>query len=213
VLGKVLGELTLRLGKPLVKPNSGQESAEIAPRRSPVRVRLAPSKPPEIGGFLVGESACFGPGARCSDALRCTVKGRASGVGRRGDVVRHRPSRGDRAAPRAETVSRGIASVPLPCPLRGSFRGPQDLYASRFEPVTGAFPFRARSPVPLPGSLSAGDSGGSEGRLFENGVLDRTPKGPRRRAQCACSSRFRDGSHKFFFGVPAKGGPGGEPNA
>jgi hypothetical protein len=43
-----------------------------------VRVRLAPSKPPEIGGFLVGESACSGPGARCSDALRCTVKGPAS---------------------------------------------------------------------------------------------------------------------------------------
>jgi hypothetical protein len=41
-LGKVLGELTRRLGKPLVKPNSGQEGAEIAPRRSPVRVRLAP---------------------------------------------------------------------------------------------------------------------------------------------------------------------------
>ena len=43
VLGKVLGEITRRLEKPLVKPNSGQESAEIAPRRSPVRVRLAPS--------------------------------------------------------------------------------------------------------------------------------------------------------------------------
>ena len=42
VLGKVLGEITRRLEKPLVKPNSGQESAEIAPRRSPVRVRLAP---------------------------------------------------------------------------------------------------------------------------------------------------------------------------
>jgi hypothetical protein len=43
VLGKVLGEPTRRLGNPLVKPNSGAESAEIAPRRSPVRVRLAPS--------------------------------------------------------------------------------------------------------------------------------------------------------------------------
>jgi hypothetical protein len=42
VLGKVLEELTRRLGKPLVKPNSAQESADIAPRRSPVRVRLAP---------------------------------------------------------------------------------------------------------------------------------------------------------------------------
>jgi hypothetical protein len=42
VLGKVLGELTGRLGKPLVKLNSGEKSAEIAPRRSPVRVRLAP---------------------------------------------------------------------------------------------------------------------------------------------------------------------------
>jgi hypothetical protein len=42
LLGKVLGELTRRLAKQVVKPNSGQESAEIAPRRSPVRVRLAP---------------------------------------------------------------------------------------------------------------------------------------------------------------------------
>jgi hypothetical protein len=32
VLGRVLGELTGRLGKPPVKPNSGQKSAEIAPR-------------------------------------------------------------------------------------------------------------------------------------------------------------------------------------
>jgi hypothetical protein len=42
LLGKVLGELTRRLGKQLVKPDSGEGSAEIAPRRSPVRVRLAP---------------------------------------------------------------------------------------------------------------------------------------------------------------------------
>jgi hypothetical protein len=42
LLGKVLGELTRRLAEQLVKPNSGQESAEIAPTRSPVRVRLAP---------------------------------------------------------------------------------------------------------------------------------------------------------------------------
>jgi hypothetical protein len=35
LLGKVLGELTRRLGKPLIRPNSGPESAEIAPRRSP----------------------------------------------------------------------------------------------------------------------------------------------------------------------------------
>jgi hypothetical protein len=41
---RVLGEITRRLEKPLVKPNSGQESAEMAPRRSPVRVRLAPSR-------------------------------------------------------------------------------------------------------------------------------------------------------------------------
>jgi hypothetical protein len=42
-LGKVLGDLTRGRGKPLVKPHSGREGAEIAPRRSPVRVRLAPS--------------------------------------------------------------------------------------------------------------------------------------------------------------------------
>jgi hypothetical protein len=53
VLGKVLGEPTGWLGNPLVKPNSGHASAEIAPRRSPVRVRLAPWKPPQTGGFLV----------------------------------------------------------------------------------------------------------------------------------------------------------------
>jgi hypothetical protein len=41
LLGKVLGEPTRRLGKRLVKLNSGQASAEIAARRSPVRVRLA----------------------------------------------------------------------------------------------------------------------------------------------------------------------------
>jgi hypothetical protein len=44
LLGKVLEESTRRLGKPLVKPNSCPASAEIAPRRSPVRVRLAPSR-------------------------------------------------------------------------------------------------------------------------------------------------------------------------
>ena len=37
-----MGELAGSLGKPLVKPISGQKSAKIAPRRSPVRVRLAP---------------------------------------------------------------------------------------------------------------------------------------------------------------------------
>jgi hypothetical protein len=57
VLGKVLGELTRRLGKPLVKPNSAQTSAEIAPRRSPVRVRLAPSKPRKSGLFVVRRGA------------------------------------------------------------------------------------------------------------------------------------------------------------
>jgi hypothetical protein len=82
VLGKVLGELTCRLGKPLVKPNSGQQSAEIAPRRSPVRVRLAPSKPPQIGGFPVGEERLAKhPGAR---STRCT------------HVPRDTPKHGDR---------------------------------------------------------------------------------------------------------------------
>jgi hypothetical protein len=55
-----LGESVVRLGKQLVKPNSGQESPEIAPRRSPVRVRLAPS--PGIRGLYAGfgRSAVWG---------------------------------------------------------------------------------------------------------------------------------------------------------
>ena len=70
LLGKLLGDLTRGRGKPLVKPHSGREGAEIAPRRSPVRVRLAPSKPPEIGGFPVGEERLAKhPGAR---STRCT---------------------------------------------------------------------------------------------------------------------------------------------
>jgi hypothetical protein len=72
VLGKVLGELTCRLAKPLVKPNSGHKSAEIAPRRSPVRVRLAALETAANQRFSCWESARPHPGAGTSDALRCT---------------------------------------------------------------------------------------------------------------------------------------------
>jgi integrase len=57
LLGKLLGHSFCGARNRLTKPDFGLESAEIAPRRSPVRVRLAPSKPPQIGGFLLGESA------------------------------------------------------------------------------------------------------------------------------------------------------------
>jgi hypothetical protein len=44
-LGKVLGELTRRLGKQLVKPDSGEGSAEIAPRRVAGSSPVAPVNP------------------------------------------------------------------------------------------------------------------------------------------------------------------------
>jgi tRNA(Ile2) C34 agmatinyltransferase TiaS len=42
MLGKVLGEKKRRPGKRATKPITGGEGEWIAPRRSPVRVRLAP---------------------------------------------------------------------------------------------------------------------------------------------------------------------------
>jgi hypothetical protein len=83
LLGKVLGELTRRLGKPLIRPNSGPESAEIAPRRSPVRVRLVPLETAANRGFLVGRERMTT--SRRSD-LRCTQLYSESmlGLGHRG---------------------------------------------------------------------------------------------------------------------------------
>jgi hypothetical protein len=123
VLGKVLGELTRRLGKPLVKPNPGPESAEIAPRRSPVRVRLAPQgKGPHSGpfcsrvdcksGLKFGSWSSLGRAAQATDGSQSAPLPRwQAAIG----ALRRRIVASERAPARraGRTVCRGSERRPL----------------------------------------------------------------------------------------------------
>ena len=56
-VGEPVGGDERNATKPLDQAKTGDVSAEIAPRRSPVRVRLAHEKPPQIASFLLADSA------------------------------------------------------------------------------------------------------------------------------------------------------------